>query len=611
MKDKSKYYKEVIKSRMYKSAAAIWGVRNIDNFDPVLKLMVESLASEINKLSNEMNNMEARLLERLAGTLTPDIYLSVRPAHLILHAKPLEEQAHVSKTSTFQYKTKESKLFNFTPAGDFRLINGEICSLICGGICYRMDNRNSKEIKARSIGRSEKLNDNLWIGLRIQPSVTGIKNLSFYFDLPNIEKRNEMLNLLPYSRWELDGKRLSILPGIYRVPGTNVNYFPLSGYDVSTLSDESILNHYNHRFITVKDEIINRKENYRILPDELTDLFPNIHADEAPEPLLWLKITLPPGFENYILEDFFVSINAFPVINRKYYAKSARTNPLVSVFRFETDENEYFLSIEHVSDSKGRRYIPLPNQSDDNKGDYGTYILKRGGIERFDSRNAKEFLSNLVDLLREENSSFAMYGKGFVDEIVKKIDEEIGTIELKMKSVHTDRDIMSYMVIDTNEIGENVYVDYWITNCESANGIKAGSFPAEIGSSLMAADSLITLTQSYGGKQRRDLTSDMYKYALTGKNSIYTQQDIINFCYAQFGDRIISASVTKGIRVSPRPKEGLIRSIDVHVTLREERGRNVSSRQDVEDRLLSLLKQHSPEMYQYSVFISHSNQDIQ
>ncbi len=609
MFDKSKYYKEVIKSRMYKNATAIWGVRDVDDFDPILKLLVESLASEINKLSNELENLEARLLERLAGTLTPDIFLSVRPAHLILHAKPSEEQATLRKSSVFIHKKKDSELIHFSPAGDFNLIAGDVLAIICAGKLYHIDNRKSKDIRARSQRRSEKFNDKIWIGLRIHPSLQRIQNLSFYFDLPNIEKRNELLQLLLYSRWEQDGVTLSIRPGIHKETSPNNKYTPLADYDPTYLSNESILNHYSHRFITVRDEIVNLEKNYKIIPEELADLFPGIETSENPTHLLWLKVTLPPGFDYYVLDDFFVSINAFPIINRKFYSKYTKKNPYVSVIPFETNENEYFLSVEQVSDSNRRHYINQPLRSDDEDNECGTYILKRGGAERFDARNAKESLSNLIDLLREENTSFSLFGKGFVDEIVKRIDTELVLIKLKLHEIRINKDITNYIVIDSNEVGDVVYVDYWVTNCEEANGIKSGIPLLAFGDCPVNSDSLLTLTQSYGGTQRRDQSPDTYKFVLTSRDRIFTNDDIVNFCLSRFKDNIVSAHVTKGIRVSSRPKEGLIRSIDVHITLRDEIGNDASNHQDMEDRLLALLKKRSPDMFNYRVFITNQSKN--
>jgi hypothetical protein len=180
---------------------------------------------------------------------------------------------------------------------------------------------------------------------------------------------------------------------------------------------------------------------------------------------------------------------------------------------------------------------------------------------------------------------------------------------MKLREIRVNRDITNYIIIDSNEVGDTVYYDYWVTNCEEANGIKSGVSLFVFGDSPVTTDSLFTLTQSYGGTQRRDQSPDMYKYVLTSRDRIFTGEDIVNFCNARFGDMITSARISKGIRVSPRPKEGLIRSIDVHITLKEDIGRDSSIRQDMEDRLLSLLKKHSPDMFNYRIFISNLTQN--
>jgi hypothetical protein len=607
MNEKSKYYKEVIKSRMNRTAANLWGVRNIDTFDSIVKLLIESLASEINKLSNELENIEARLLERIAGVLTPDILTSVRPAHMILHAKPLENVVPVTGDSTFYYKSRDYGDIHFSPAGDFDLINAEVKSLICANRMYRVDSRMSKEIRAVSEHASEKFTNRLWVGLHVHPDIATVQNLSFYFDLPNCEKKSELLHLLPYSRWEHEGESLRVRAGINvrKKREAEVDGLPLASFDPANLSDDDIINNYDCRYLTVTSEIVNRKENLKPLPDELRELFPREANRQDPTPLLWFRITLPPGFEDYILDDFFVSINAFPVINRKKYSKYLKTNPVIPVIPFETDRNEFFLSVDSVLDSNNLRYVHMPFRDGSRDTRYGTYVLKRGGVERFDFRDAKACISNLIDVLREENASFSIFGRGHMEELIKKIDADLTLIKLKMDELHVNREIPSYMVIDSNEVGSAVYLDYRVTNCEAANGIKPGSSLFPFDDMSFEKTSIVTLTPSHGGKQRSGNPLDAYKYILTSRDRVYTDEDIVNFCYSRFGDVIASVSVEKGIHAGRRPKEGLIRSIDVHLTLVEQVSSVASVCRDVESRLLSQLKSKSPETYNYRVFISN------
>lgn len=59
-----KYNKEQIRNRMLKYAAAFWGIKKAENFDPVVKLLLEALSNEIYMLGEDFTAIETRLLER-------------------------------------------------------------------------------------------------------------------------------------------------------------------------------------------------------------------------------------------------------------------------------------------------------------------------------------------------------------------------------------------------------------------------------------------------------------------------------------------------------------------------------------------------------------------
>ena len=48
-----KYNKEQIRNRMLKYAAAFWGIKKAENFDPVVKLLLEALSNEIYMLGED------------------------------------------------------------------------------------------------------------------------------------------------------------------------------------------------------------------------------------------------------------------------------------------------------------------------------------------------------------------------------------------------------------------------------------------------------------------------------------------------------------------------------------------------------------------------------
>src|ERR1044072_9181948 len=82
--------KEVIKNRMLRYALNYWNIKNIEDLDPVVKLILEALSLELYNLGNEIKDTQVRILEKIAGLLAPDFSTAPNPAHAILHATPVE-----------------------------------------------------------------------------------------------------------------------------------------------------------------------------------------------------------------------------------------------------------------------------------------------------------------------------------------------------------------------------------------------------------------------------------------------------------------------------------------------------------------------------------------
>ena len=610
MNNKRKNSKEGIKDRMYKNAVSFWGLQNVENLDPVIKLLIEALSNQIYDLTNNINNIEIRILEKIAHLLTPDILNAARPAHMIMKAQPMESQSILSKLNGFYYDDPVFNVKNvmnacFYPVNPVSLIKGDVHSVICGGNIYTIDNRMSKDILARSIQRTDVFEHNIWIGLDVDSEIKNLQDLSFYFNFLNIEKSNEFLHLLPFTKWSCDGLQIEIKNGVFHPrPEIIDNNYLLTKYDLAGISDDSILNYYKHQFITIQDKVEVSKLKREKLPSEVSKLFHEKTEDSIPNPLIWIKVSFPPNFNEEILDTTIVTINAFPAVNKKLLEKQSKTKELTSVIPLPTAPEEYFLSVNSLTDSADKRYEQLPFK-ETNKSQIGTYSIKRGGVERFDSRDATEYISNLIDLLRDEGAAFSMIGKGFLNEMIHQIETSMTVIHLKLEEISENREIPSYLIVDSEEKGETFYVDYWVTNCDLANDIRSGAFFKPYSDTFVNPDLIFSLTPSIGGKSVPKSANmlDRYKYILMSRDRIYTQADIINFCYSEFGDIIAYAEVKKGIMVSYRPKEGLIRTLDVSVELKKSQIHLLADVENIKDRILNLLIEKSPDSFNYRVFI--------
>src|SRR5690242_18212811 len=104
--------KEVIKNRMLKYALNFWSIKNTEDLDPAIKLIMEALSSELYNLGNEIKDTQARILEKIAHLLTPDFLTSPNPAHAIVCASPVEATEVLSGTTSFYAQRKISSKQN-------------------------------------------------------------------------------------------------------------------------------------------------------------------------------------------------------------------------------------------------------------------------------------------------------------------------------------------------------------------------------------------------------------------------------------------------------------------------------------------------------------------
>src|ERR1019366_725241 len=112
---KEKISKEVIKARMLRVAANLWGYADSlseSSFDPLVGLMFEALASEIAQVYDEVKMSESRVMERLAQSLLPDVVTAPQPAHTIVHAIPTENRYKFNRSQHLFYKKQIESQFS-------------------------------------------------------------------------------------------------------------------------------------------------------------------------------------------------------------------------------------------------------------------------------------------------------------------------------------------------------------------------------------------------------------------------------------------------------------------------------------------------------------------
>jgi hypothetical protein len=289
------------------------------------------------------------------------------------------------------------------------------------------------------------------------------------------------------------------------------------------------------------------------------------------KPLLWVQFVLTPEFTPEVLDDLTVSINCFPVANRRLNKVNYRLNSFFNIIPLLSAEQ--FFSIQSVEGTvaggAGRTaYTFYPFDHFDPTGK-GSYTIRSGDLERFDSRNAAEYLNYLVELLRDESRAFAAFGQDFIATTIKELNQNISLIEQRlMQNKVLLHHAPTYLLINPIEERDTIFVKFWTCNGEMGNGLRSGSVVELYQGADIRKESLVLMTTSSGGRDRLKNTEVLaaYKSVLISRDRIVTEQDIVNFCAYFLGDKAGPVTVSRAMAISARPAEGFVPVIRVQIT---------------------------------------------
>lgn len=604
-----KYNKEIIRKRMLKFAAAFWGVKKAENFDPVVKLLIESLSNELYKLNEEFSDIETRLLEKTARMLTPGILISPTPAHAVVHASPVEVEYLLKKDTGFYYenhsasKSKKRSL-SFYPTCQTVVRSGDVRYILCDDLLFSVHQDLSKTMLSRLTQKTGEAHC-IWFGMELDPQITNLKDISFYLNFPNITDSYEYLYLLSCTEWFLNGKQLTVERGIYEVTDNyrNAAMSFFSNYEIANVIDMTTTGLYKNNYLTITEDITVSEKEKKTVPEHLSAILPEKAVQMMDTPLLWFKVQFPSNFKSEILEDIQLGINIVPVENKKLYEKNVDIDDLFGLIPLTTEENEHLLSVHSVTNSKGEPFHELLYNTRQEER-YGTYSIRRGGCERFDSRSAKDLLCYLTDLLSDETSAFGSLPSTKLRNLTQQMEILITQMKQAADNIREYREMPYYVMVDQLKGKDRIAVRYWVTNCESANELRAGSeLVPNVGTYLKQKD-LVLVSSTYGGRQepKFDERIDLYRYELTTRDRILTNDDIANFCKKELGELLKSVEIRNGVAISNMPQEGLIRTKDIYLTPANDL-RNQSQAELIKKDLKTKLMDKSPDTFNYRLFI--------
>ncbi|WP_313376260.1 type VI secretion system baseplate subunit TssF [Chishuiella sp.] len=569
------YSKESIKARMLQNATRIWGVKNIQSLDPLVKLLIEAFSTEVFKANNEIQNVNGRIVEKLARLLTPTKYTHPSPAHAIAFSIPDENEELLLEHTEFIYKKTVNSFrklqsnkqvdIPFTPIYDVELINAQTVLMVAGNTVYEIDEKLNKFPIGRFSNSLESYRK-IKIGIDFTNYISEIfpDKLSFYFSNPTFEHIDFVYNLLPHVKITCNGKLLDVSPGKSYPKVENVQGYEGLFRDQSVYFKlkEDIENIYSDKFIEISNFSKKLEENITNWPEDLSDQ-KHLIEQYKERKIIWLTLEFPPQYNQDILENFLCVLNAFPIYNRGWKKTEYSLDIMGNNIPLQTTDNQYFLYVDEVIDEQGKKYTEIPF-TPTNDLERGLYTVRKGGMERFNERNAVDLLSNVMELLRDEVAAFSIYNRDQVKDVLGEISLKMKGLMIKTDQVNRElKDDVNYVIIEPVENSGHTYATFWITNCDMANSLR----PSTELKSHEEKQMITLLTETTGGfeAQKRSDNILAYKYALTTRDKIISKEDVKNYCKMELRDEVKKINVKRGTMISDRPKEGFIRTVDIEI----------------------------------------------
>ena len=578
--------KEKIKNRMLKNASRLWGYHDTEaesSFDPLVGLIMGTLAYELEKISSDIHSSESRVVEKLVELLTPEPVVGTYPAHGILSAQPHQPTLVIHPSNQFYLsrkvkstvdptRTEQQNIF-FTPAGNYKLFNGKVKYIATEGTLFEVDKEGYKDAIAESGTRLGHEHNKVWIGMEFGSDLESYEGLSLFFDLRSEIYEETFYQSLSLARWFLNDNPVDFAGG-YNLNNHGFKKddeaFIALDWDISAKVCDHVNRFYSKKFVTITGD--HHVKNYLIganYPPSLQETFNEDALAKIKSPCAWIRLEFLQPLPVEVIENIFCALNCFPVINRQLNKFTYSVKELINVVPLKS-ENAFF-DMKSVTNTNNNAYR-LKSFTRVKEMEKGCYIIRQGGVGRFDSRNAVEMLNYLMELLRDENAAFTLLGADMVASNLREMNQIIARLEQRLTDSAALRESISYLLVKSLPGDETVYVEFWTTNGTMANNFKPGTSLTVFSGSDFRQETVKLLSSTMGGREKMDTADRLHAYrrALLSKDRVVTAEDIKALCYEHFGKMISKVVVSKGLAVGTTAGSGLIRTIDINVTLSKQ-----------------------------------------
>ncbi|ABQ06270.1 type VI secretion system baseplate subunit TssF [Flavobacterium johnsoniae] len=606
-----------IKDRVLKRAARSWGFSDVEmetSFDPVVSMMLNALSYELEKVAHELEDSKTRVVERVLEIMFPEVTAGVKPARAILHALPIENGMKVSLQNQMSASRRIHNIYNplapitkeiaLSPTLEVKLSSAEIKYVAYERNLFEISNLFYKD--AIRDYKHSLPSGVVFLGIELtNPKVEEIEDLMLYIDIKNTHQKEMFHYYLKQMKCFQDDVQITVEEG-YNVPVNNIDIENIINRNYTHLSEimQEVNEFYFDNFYTLKGSLKHKAIN------EYSEEYKYFEAVTSgnDNPIIWVKMIFPESLIPQILDNVSFTANCFPVINKKKHIINKTLGNFLSYIALETDNNIY-LDVDTVIDGFNNHYEI--KEFKDGVIEEGNAVLRTGGVSRFDSRSASELLQNVLDLLKDESSSFAGLGKDFMNSSLVEINQLLASVEQQARESSFSKNNDPYLMIKPKfdeSIGKSFSIHYWSTCAEEGNDIKAGTVLEAKDDMLFVSKESVLITNTVGGMNKQNNKDRIlaYRNALLTRGRIVTFADIKAFGFNHFKSCITDIRIEKGTRKEISVKAGFSRTVDIHLQVNPVEKDYLSETEwdYLCDSFMKQLKNRSSNVFPYRIFVN-------
>jgi len=607
-----------IKDRVLKRAARSWGFSDVEmetSFDPVVSMMLNALSYELEKVAHELEDSKTRVVERVLEIMFPEVTAGVKPARAILHALPIDNNMKVSLQNQMSANRRIHNIYNplapitkeiaLSPTLEVKLSSAEVKYIAYERNLFEISNLFYKD--AIRDYKHSLPSGIVFMGIELKnPKVLDLEDLMLYIDIKNTHQKEMFHYYLKQMKCFQDEVQITVEEG-YNVPINNIDIESIINRNYTHLSEimQEVNEFYFDNFYTLKGALKHKPiseygEEYKCF-EAITNRNDN--------PIIWVKMVFPESLIPQILDNVSFTANCFPVINKKKHIINKTLGNFLSYIALETDNNIY-LDVDTVVDGFNNHYEI--KEFKDGVIEEGNAVLRTGGVSRFDSRSASELLQNVLDLLKDESSSFAGLGKDFMNSSLVEINQLLASVEQQAKESSFSKNNDPYLMIKPKfdeSLGKSFSIHYWSTCAEEGNDIKAGTVLETKEDMQFVSKEAVLITNTVGGMNKQNNKDRIlaYRNALLTRGRIVTFADIKAFGFNHFKSCILDIKIEKGTRKEISVKAGFSRTVDIHLKVNpiEKEYLSATEWDYLCESFMKNLKNRSSNVFPYRLFIEN------